>query len=487
MNCQFGIHLGNNNVCLAVSRDSNIDVVSNKAGDRVTPTILAVLDEDEYVVGETAKQRLGRTPGATVLYNLQFCNTALSADDLLEVAKSCVCKVETTPEFKYILEINEITKEITPYRANVEIFRNVLSSAHQICHGDDQNAEYPVVISIPDYFNLDSGKEIRRAAQSAGFKVEQIIKNSAAAVLGYNIGQDDASKSETVFVYRIGGHTVECSIVNVDNGLYEIENSIYRNHLGGNIFTKAIAKFVSEEFFNKYKLNPNESKRSMAKLLYHVEQSKHVLSTMPSTQIFIESLIDGIDVNSNMSRARFESLIAPHLSKFREPVEALLESRKDKSKKIDRVILCGGSMKIPKLQSTIAEMFPDSEILSSIAPDEVIAIGCARQAALNPGELLADVEGLYTDIQLVPHDIYIKSSEDDGVLAFPRGSQTYTTFKFNQTIADAEKTLDFSIYEKHGDGEIVNLGTIDVALTPKTGNVEFVAVLKPTLIEISCV
>lgn len=359
-----------------------------------------------------------------------------------------------------------------------------------MCHGEDENAEYPTVIAIPDYFSPNSAKLIGQAAEMAGLKVEQIITNAAAACLAYNIGQDE-NTNETVLVYRVGGRTAECSLIHIDNGIYEIESTIHKNNLGGFIFTDAIVDYVAEEFFRRYKLNPKDSRRHMAKLNYYTEQSKHVLSTLSTTHVFIESLIDGVDVNSNISRARFESLIAPHLSKFRKPIEELLEQRINKDKKIDRVILCGGSMKIPKLQSAISELFSNSEILSSIPPDEVIAIGSARQAALNPGKYIHDVN-FDADVEVVPHSIYIKkiNSNDDEILAFPGGTQVYTVFRFNMQIDANEKNIEFNVYEKRGTDTITSLGEIkfdnDTINEKIVGDAEFIAILKPTAVEITC-
>lgn len=227
----------------------------------------------------------------------------------------------------------------------------------------------------------------------------------------------------------------------------------------------------------------------MAKLMYYAEQSKHVLSTLSSTQIFIESLIDGIDANFNISRARFESLISSHLSKFRNPVEEILESRLNKDKPIDRVILCGGTMKMPKLQKSISDMFPNSEILSSIAPDETIAIGCARQASLNPGKFIPNVDFM-ADVDVISSDIYIKKIDnDEEILAFPQGTQTYSVFRFNKTIESSVSNIEFSIYEKRKDGEKFDMGNIkfnDISEEDKIkGDIDFVAILKPTLVEIS--
>lgn len=201
-------------------------------------------------------------------------------------------------------------------------------------HAAKSEERLEVVVAVPPYWSEKSRARYCDAINQSGFDVLQVLTEPSAALLAYDVGVD-ASETSTVLVVRLGGLSSDFSILSVANGLYTLVDNVHVPQLGGNILTKVLADYLAHEFCNKWKLDPRESRRTMVKLLQYAENCKHVLSTMPSSHIFIESLMDGIDWSQNISRARFENVIAPKISLFVRPIEEFV--KKHSNITIDKV------------------------------------------------------------------------------------------------------------------------------------------------------
>lgn len=188
------------------------------------------------------------------------------------------------------------------------------------------------------HFTEKSRQTLVSCANEAGFDILQIVSEPAAALLAYEIGfdYDDTilnvpNTSEYVLVYRLGGLTLDVTLFRIVCGLYEKVADRRSSNIGGHLLTKALAEYMATEFYNKYKLNPRESRRTMIKLAQHAEECKHILSSMQSSHVFIESLMDGVDWSQNISRARFENLISSQLAQFVRPIEEILTEHSTKT------------------------------------------------------------------------------------------------------------------------------------------------------------
>merc|ERR1712071_624675 len=202
-------------------------------------------------------------------------------------------------------------------------------------------------------------------------------------------------------VYRCGGTTLDVSIVDVRGGMYHVICSEHRK-LGGDKFTALIANFLADEFQHKWKLDPRESRRSMSKLKAAAEDCKHILSTLNTAQCFVESLHEGVEIKSNVSRARLDILITQDLSKSGL---ALTD--------INKVVVCGGATKMPRLQKAVAAALPESEMLTSLTADEVVALGCCNQAAImgEPWDATCDLRQVA--IPVTSKSISVKCGDED--------------------------------------------------------------------------
>lgn len=244
-----------------------------------------------------------------------------------------------------------------------------------------------------------------------------------------------------VLVYRIGGVTSEVTIIRAVGGAYTVVSTKYYPDLGGNKLTQILTKYLGNEFSNKFKLDPTESRRSISKLTAEADKCKHILSTMSSAHCFVESLYDGVDFSYNISRARFENLIGSCISEYIKPIEDILEATTHTVADIDKVILCGGTMKIPKLQEKIGSLFPNGEVLTSRwSPDETMAIGAAMHSALLTSHGMHDRDLNSRNVELHCLDKALGVQFDDlEPIILPEG--TIVPIKIQTTI-DVPKSSD---------------------------------------------
>jgi len=331
----------------------------------------------------------------------------------------------------YTLIKDDIETSLTPFNVAVKLLTNLYENASQAAKSE---ASLEAVIAVPIHFSANSRKTISNAAKEAGFITLQMLSEPSAALLAYDIGLNLEEKAN-VLIVRLGGLSSDITLFHVENGFYrEIAHNRLAT-LGGNVLTKALCDFLADEFRNKYKLDPRESRRTMIKLLQHAENCKHILSSMSSAHVFIESLMDGVDWSQTISRARFENVIAAQISAILRSIEELVSKHSDIV--VDKIIFCGGSLKIPKLQSAISNMFPNAQTLNTIPPDEVIALGCAKQASFIGNGWDPEGEQIDMDILTLSSDIIIQAN-DDSPIVLEKGTPLPNERKFPAKYADGK-------------------------------------------------
>ncbi|KAG6442772.1 heat shock 70 kDa protein 14 [Manduca sexta] len=436
MAAAYGIHLGNSSACLASFNNGTASVIANDAGDRVTPAVVA-LNGTEWEIGLPAKSGQPSSK-AIIKHNKRLMNCDFNEDDLSYVESSSSCRIQNDEKLVYEFETSETTLYSNPDSIAMKIYAKLFTIAS---HSMSNESDLKLVLAAPLHWSNASRERLVKCAELAGFDVLQVISEPAAALLAYNI--EENPEDINVLVYRLGGSTCAASIVKVSGGFMTIEKNIFRSDLGGQCLTKDLADYIAQEFRQKWKLDPQESRRAMAKLLLHADNCKHVLSTLNSAHVFIESLLDGVDWSQNVSRARFENIISSKISSYIEPAQKLVESFDGQ---IHKIVVCGGSMKIPKLQQAIANLIPEAEVLSGINPDEVIAVGCAREAGLLLDVPEFSMNDLNTEVEFLGKDIYLKYL-DQTVQLFKEGSPAFAQ---NIQTVDAGtdiKNISFSLHE----------------------------------------
>lgn len=435
MAAAYGIHLGNSSACLAAFCNGAPEVIANDAGDRVTPAIIA-LNATEWEIGLPAKS--GQASSKSIIkHNKRLMNCAFNEDDLSYVEASSSCRIQNDEKLEYVFQTSETTVYSNPDNIATKIYDKLFTIAS---HSMRSDGDLKLVVAAPLHWSNESRDRLVKCAELAGFDVLQVISEPAAALLAYNI--EECTEDTNVLVYRLGGSTCDVTIAKVSGGFISIEKNISRSDLGGQCLTRDLADYVAQEFKQKWKLDPHESKRAMAKLLNHADNCKHVLSTLNSAHVFIESLLDGVDWSQNVSRARFENIISSKISAYIEPAQKLIESFDGK---ISKIVLCGGSLKIPKLQSAIAGLIPDVEVLSGINPDEVIAVGCTKQAGLLVEMPELSLKDMDAEIDFLAKDVYLKYL-DQTVQIFKEGSPPYSHYIQTIDVGD-EKSVCFTLHE----------------------------------------
>ncbi|GFS64078.1 heat shock 70 kDa protein 14 [Nephila pilipes] len=449
MSCYFGLYFGNTNMCLAMHKDSKTEVLANAAGYRVTPSVIAFLDESEQVVGLDAKQAMLRNPSNAVT-NIKDLITISVEPELNNLEAKSKNTVNGKKNSKTGFEKNGIS-QLGTSDFLVILFSNMKEIACSHSHED----EYPAVVTVPLTFTQEQREKVEKAVNEAGFQLLRIISEPSAAALAYNIGQDTNDSISKCLVFRMGGTSIDVTILQVSNGMYSVLSSVQKKNFGGHQFTDCVVNFCASEFQRQYKVDIKENKRSVMKLRAAAELYKHVVYGTTNERCQAESLYDGIDLNVNISRARFESLIQNTLQQCLDPVHEALNTASLSTTDINTVILSGGCCKIPKLQQLISNTFSSASTLYSIVPDEVIAVGAAKQATLVSQSI--DEEDCY--VNFLSQDITLKltgfSNCSEELLMCSKGTLIPTVITQSFTVTQTSN-LKVEIFESNSDSSEEN-------------------------------
>lgn len=380
----FGIYYGGTSMVIAYFRDGKNDVIVNEAGDRTTPSVLAVND-NEILIGLNPKQNLIRNSENTILYAKHLIGkTSIENDENLDqILKKDYCKVRVDEKANEIVfDVEKNGKDFTlGVRQVVEYELKFLLDLAKSSLGIKDNLN--AVLSVPCYFSEEQTKILMECGTKVGFNIHRMIKNPFAACLAYDC-EEDGFKNSKLLVYQMSSSTLEITLIELINGLYRKIDSINTFKIGGDAFTDVIISILCEEFKRKNRnLDPRENKRSLFKLKTTAEYLKHILSTMERAHCSIDALCEGIDFDYYLTRQRFEGASQKLYESSLQPIDELLNRNNLKTEQIDKVILCGAPTKMCKLQSIIKDKFLEpTQTLTQVSPDETIALGCAKQSFL---------------------------------------------------------------------------------------------------------
>ncbi|MBK9215266.1 MAG: molecular chaperone DnaK [Chloracidobacterium sp.] len=424
----IGIDLGTTNCCVSVLEGGSVQIISNKEGGRTTPSVVGFTDKDERLVGQIAK-RQAVTNAANTLYAVKrLIGRKFDSPEVEKMRETVPFEIVKAPNSD--AHIRVFDRIYSPPEISAIVLQRLKLAAEEFL--GDKITE--AIITVPAYFDDMQRQATRDAGKIAGLEVERIINEPTAAALAYGFGK---SKTEKVAVYDLGGGTFDISILEINDGVFEVLSTSGNTFLGGEDFDQRIIEWLVEEFKKENNIDLKGDRLALQRLKEAAERAKCELSSVAETNVslpFIAADASGPKhINMTLSRDKFEELVRDLVESSVEPCQKALWDAKLQPSDIDKVILVGGQTRSPIITSTVTEVF-GKEPSSEINPDEVVAMGAAIQGGVLTGDVkdivLLDVLPLSLGLE-TRGGLFVKLISRNSTIPL-KNTMTFTTVVDNQ-------------------------------------------------------